>query len=68
MRSSKYMYNQVAKNCSQYKMRFIEALMNVGDEPRSCTNCKHFSKDEYCKIDLYDPIAARIESESDRLY
>lgn len=66
MRSSQQMYGQVAKNCSQYKMRFIEALMNVGDEPRSCANCRHFSNDEYCKIDVYDQIAARIES--DQLY
>ncbi|MDF2822300.1 MAG: hypothetical protein K0R15_2748 [Clostridiales bacterium] len=63
MRSSSDMYSLVADNCSQYKMKLLDSLMNVGDEHQSCTNCKHFSNDAYCKIDLYDPIAARFSSD-----
>lgn len=64
MRASANMYSQVADKCSQYKMRFLDSLINVGDEQHSCVNCKHFSNNSYCKIDLYDPISTVIEADN----
>lgn len=61
MRGSPYLYSLVAERCPQYKMRFLDSLISVGDEPHSCTNCKNFSSNEYCRIDLYDTIASTFD-------
>lgn len=57
MRASTQTYEKVAKRCSSYNPT-REGAKNVIDskEEVSCTNCTHFDKDKYCKLDLYDKI------------
>ena len=55
MRAKESTYRNVAQNCSAY---CIKHDCKSGDEDVSCTTCKHFSDQEYCKLDLFDPIVA----------
>jgi hypothetical protein len=62
MRSSKETYQEVAKACSEYSPYHKQAgFYNdcTGCDP-SCLNCSHFTKEEYCNLDLYDKIVNRI--------
>ena len=58
MRSSEETYRKVANRCSSYDKKDCncKATNSEKSEDKSCLSCKHFSKDEYCKLDLYDPI------------
>lgn len=61
MRASKSTYKNVAKNCSAYAAKDCctnKAINKSGDVEVSCTTCKHFSDDKYCKLDLFDPIVS----------
>ncbi len=62
MRSSQEVYKEVAERCSAYhKIENGNAFTNSADmESKSCLNCKHFAKDEHCKLDLYDPIVKNL--------
>ena len=59
MRASNETYQKVAKRCSSYNPT-RQGAKNVIDskEEISCTNCEHFDKEEYCKLDLYDKIVS----------
>ena len=61
MRSSKTMYETVANNCSEYKLKEYGAT-NYACDPscKSCLNCTHFTQSEHCTLDLYDKIAKNI--------
>ncbi len=62
MRSSSETYQEVAKQCSSYeKYEKAEAFSNKDQDSSSCLNCKHFSKNEYCVLDLYDPIVENLK-------
>ncbi len=58
MRASFETYRKVAKACSAYEpmseTRISNSCCDTGDI--SCTNCKHFDENKYCKLDLYDQI------------
>ena len=57
MRSSTETYHEVAERCSAYeKTCHCNSMTNKADGEKSCLNCSHFSKDEHCKLDPYDPI------------
>lgn len=59
MRADPKTYEDVAKNCSQFiPVDGQDTFTNSSTERRgvSCVNCKHFTKDSYCDIDLYDKI------------
>ncbi len=58
MRDSKKMYEEVAVRCSSYAPKNSGAKNSSAEEKVSCSTCKHFTKDEYCDIDLYDAIVA----------
>jgi hypothetical protein len=61
MRSSKETYKEVAERCSAYeKDRCGCNATNALDTEKSCLSCTHFSKDEYCKLNLYDPIVKNL--------
>ncbi len=58
MRSSKEIYKEVAERCSSYDKKCNKDCMcNETEGTKSCMNCKHFTSEEYCTLDLYDPIA-----------
>lgn len=57
MRSSKKIYEDVAKRCSSYEKTTTSELSNcVNCDCTSCLNCEHFASDEHCVLDLYDSI------------
>lgn len=59
MRAKESTYRNVAKNCSAYSIKNTCSCTNKsGDDDVSCKTCKHFSEEEYCKLDLFDPIVA----------
>lgn len=62
MRSDSKTYEVVAENCSAFapvaeKETYSNAFSD-GAEKVSCVNCKHFTQDKYCELDLYDQIVA----------
>ena len=61
MRASKETYEKVAKECSSYKKKEYGAT-NYACDPScpSCLNCTHFTADEHCVLDLYDPIVKNL--------
>lgn len=62
MRSSTETYKEVAERCSAYEKKCkCDAMSNMTDAEKSCMNCKHFSDEEYCKLDLYDPIVRNMQ-------
>lgn len=58
MRASLETYHKVAKECSAYEPTCDTKICNSCCDTNeiSCTNCKHFDKDKYCVLDLYDEI------------
>ncbi|MBP3327092.1 MAG: hypothetical protein J6L77_11800 [Coprococcus sp.] len=61
MRSSTETYKEVAERCSAFeKKRKSDSLSNATDSEVSCLKCKHFSNEEYCMLDLYDPIVKNL--------
>lgn len=60
MRASKETYEHVAKECSAYKRKEYGAKNCASDSCPSCLNCTHFSTDEHCVLDLYDPIVKNL--------
>lgn len=64
MRASGETYKQVAMRCSSYSCNSDgKGYSNCSCKEPSCMNCEHFSKDEHCVLDLYDPIVKNIENE-----
>ena len=54
--------HKVAERCSAYeKTCHCNSTTNKADGEKSCLNCSHFSKDEHCKLDLYDPIVKNLK-------
>ncbi|MBE5944591.1 MAG: hypothetical protein E7258_06695 [Lachnospiraceae bacterium] len=61
MRSSSEVYHEVAQRCSAYDKKDRNgSLSNAAGSEKSCLNCKHFAEEEYCKLDLYDPIVKNL--------
>ncbi len=62
MRSSTEVYHEVAARCSAYDMKNQkDSLSNAAGGEKSCLNCKHFADEEYCRLDLYDPIVKNLK-------
>ena len=62
MRSSTETYHEVAERCSAYdKKHYQDSFTNIAGDNKSCLNCRHFADDEYCRLDLYDPIVENIK-------
>lgn len=63
MRAEQKTYEQVAEHCSEFAPCHCEHCDTTfksmySDGPSvSCTNCKHFDQNKYCKLDLFDQIA-----------
>ncbi len=60
MRSDSKTYEEVAKNCSAFapvtsKNSYSNSTSNTPGQI-SCVNCKHFTQEKYCELDLYDEI------------
>lgn len=63
MRSSAQVYEDVAERCSAYdKKTRRDCFCNIAEGTKSCLNCRHFSDDEYCLLDLYDPIVEKLDN------
>lgn len=65
MRASKETYEKVAKQCSSYAKKEYgvtnQASNSTGTSScPSCLNCTHFTTDEHCTLDLYDPIVKNL--------
>ncbi|MBO8462673.1 MAG: hypothetical protein IAC13_01935 [Firmicutes bacterium] len=61
MRASKETYEKVAKKCTSYDKKDQGVTNSACDSScPSCLNCTHFTSDEYCVLDLYDPIAKNL--------
>lgn len=61
MRASESTYAKVAEHCSAYEPTFQEgsATNHVCESCHcdvSCKCCRHFDKEEYCVLNLYDQI------------
>lgn len=61
MRSDSTTYKKVAEHCSSFDPKkdkdTFQSLYNDSENSEiSCTNCKHFDEDAFCKLDLYDQI------------
>lgn len=62
MRSSTETYHEVAERCSAYEKKCgCGGMTNKAENEKSCLNCTHFSNQEYCKLDLYDPIVKNMK-------
>lgn len=63
MRSSKKVYEDVAKKCSCYSRTTGSELSNcVSCDCTSCLNCGHFAPDEHCVLGLYDQIKPNLNA------
>lgn len=61
MRSSTETYSEVAKRCSAFEKKCRpDKMSNEASDEVSCLTCTHFSDNEYCKLDLYDPIVKNL--------
>lgn len=62
MRSDSQTYETVARHCSSFTpVNTNDSYSNaVTDSPErvSCVNCRHFTSEKYCELDLYDQIVA----------
>lgn len=61
MRANKETYEEVAEHCSSFSpvscSHCAGTFSNSYDEEEvSCTKCKHFDEEKYCKLDLFDQI------------
>lgn len=62
MRADKNTYAEVAEHCSSFSPVSCShcagtVFRNSTEDEISCTKCKHFDEDKYCKLDLFDQIA-----------
>lgn len=62
MRDQSEMYKEVAERCSSYDCcnSDSDCCTNMYDTEKSCLTCCHFSDDEHCNLDLYDPIVRNL--------
>lgn len=59
MRASKEIYRKVAEECSAYEPINTDRTINgcsCEASEISCVTCKHFDKEEFCRLNLYDKI------------
>lgn len=59
MRASEKTYKDVANRCSEFQSVYgtdIYRSMYSDGPAESCTNCKNFSDNKYCELNLYDQI------------
>ncbi len=58
MRANTNTYEDVAQRCSAFvaKQDSNTFSNSTSEKTVSCTNCKHFSQEKYCELDLYDQI------------
>lgn len=62
MRADTKTYQEVAEKCSEFAPCHCENCDTTfksmySDGPSvSCTNCKHFDENKYCKLNLFDKI------------
>ena len=59
MKASLKTYEEVANHCSSYlPSEDADVMTNstAGNVNISCITCRHFTKDHYCDINLYDKI------------
>jgi hypothetical protein len=61
MRSSAETYKEVARRCTSYEKKCSCGGFSNDSKEVSCLSCDHFTKEEYCELDLYDPIVAQLE-------
>ncbi len=63
MRASYDTYQKVAEHCSAYEpaQRTGTATNSYSEPAVSCTTCKHFDSQKYCRLDLYDKIVKNHE-------
>ncbi len=63
MRASYDTYQKVAEHCSAYEPTTgRSSVSNSYSEPAvSCTTCRHFDPEKYCRLDLYDKIVKNHE-------
>lgn len=63
---------KVARNCTAYRYEqeasFRSDVKILGETTRSCENCRHFTKDHKCNIDLIDEILTDMAMELDNKY
>lgn len=63
---------KVARNCTAYKYEQESSLRSdvkiLGETTRSCENCRHFTEDHQCNIDLIDEILTDMAMELDDKY
>lgn len=59
MRADYETYEKVAEHCSEFAPESDKDSFHASSQDKekvSCTNCKHFDEDKFCKLDLYDKI------------
>ncbi len=60
---------KVARNCTAYRYKQDSDLKSnvkiLGETTRSCENCRHFTEDHQCDIDLIDEILSDMAMELD---
>lgn len=66
---SKDQLNKIAVFCDEYQCRIHDeeiSLKNIAEvEKESCTNCKHFTRDHTCQLDLIDKVLSSMAMEQD---
>ncbi|QZY54260.1 hypothetical protein [Crassaminicella profunda] len=61
--ASREQLQAVASNCSQFRNTNEGAFTSSTGGNRTCENCKHFTKQGKCDINLVDEILIRITDE-----
>ncbi|QEK13115.1 hypothetical protein FQB35_12735 [Crassaminicella thermophila] len=61
--ASKAQLQAVAANCSQFQSVEEGAFTSSVQSSRTCENCKHFTKDNKCDINLVDEILENLTNE-----
>lgn len=61
--ASKEQLQAVASNCSQFRSVFEGTFTSSVQPNSSCENCKHFTRNHKCDINLVDKILTRITDE-----
>lgn len=63
MRADSQTYEKVAKHCSRFApVEMNDSFMNAVETEKevSCVNCRHFTSEKYCELDLYDKIVDNV--------
>lgn len=67
--ASKDQLNKIAIYCNKYDCKIHDeeiSLKNYTEiEKASCTNCRHFTRDHTCELDLIDKVLSSLSMEQD---